>query len=129
MILTRAVSLCRIVPATGGRLFKTASRNSQTSLFNNSRLRSWNNKTGLTRFNTEAKSGWRSWEQTSRPRGFTGEVLDYPGQSLRFSHSKVVDCFNVTLFCFTIDTGILSTSRTSSCTLLSLSLLCWSELA
>lgn len=73
MILTRAVSLCRIVPATGGRLFKTASRNSQTSLFNNSRLRSWNNKTGLTRFNTEAKSGWRSWEQTSRPRGFTAE--------------------------------------------------------
>ena len=67
MLLTGNLALLRFVPLQGGRCYSSLSQ--RMRLNNGSSFR---NALKKRLFETEAKSGWRSWETATRPTGFTG---------------------------------------------------------
>jgi len=70
MIPAKTLTLWRFVPIQSGRCYTTVT---QRVRLNNGK--SFGNAFKKRPFETEAKSGWRSWEATTRPSGFTAENI------------------------------------------------------
>lgn len=72
MIIKEAVILCKPIQTSGFRCLYTASNNSKALVRNHGW---WKKSLGQCRrkFESQAKSGWRTWEQTTRPTGLTAE--------------------------------------------------------
>ena len=70
MITTKTLTLWRFVPLQNGRCFTTMSQRVRLNKGN-----SFGNMLKKRQFETEAKSGWRSWERTAKPTGFTGYFI------------------------------------------------------
>lgn len=72
MLLTRALTVGRFSQLQNGRCFTTVSQRISSSM---NRALPKRNLLTKRSFETEAKSGWRSWGATTRPTGLTGNEL------------------------------------------------------